>query len=142
MSSRIVLVLLFLLLPLTAGAGEIVNLTVRVQEVTPGQGEVEVTLYADEDGWMKNPFRVVRQPVGDTKWVDVLIPDLAPGDYAASVYYDADADGELDSGMFRIPKEPVGFSNDARGRFGPAKWKAARFALDGDLRITVNVVVP
>ncbi|MBT8058354.1 MAG: DUF2141 domain-containing protein [Gammaproteobacteria bacterium] len=140
MSYRFASVLLFLLLPLEASSEETANLTVRVQGVTPGQGEVEVTLFSDEESWMENAAHVLREPVGDEAWVDVLVPRLAPGDYAASVYYDQDGDGELDSGMFRIPKEPVGFSNDARGKFGPAKWDAARFTLDGDLLITVNVV--
>ncbi|MBT8065015.1 MAG: DUF2141 domain-containing protein, partial [Gammaproteobacteria bacterium] len=117
MSYRFASVLLFLLLPLEASSEETANLTVRVQGVTPGQGEVEVTLFSDEESWMENAAHVLREPVGDEAWVDVLVPRLAPGDYAASVYYDQDGDGELDSGMFRIPKEPVGFSNDARGKF-------------------------
>ena len=72
--------------------------------------------------------------------MDVIFDGLEPGTYGASVYYDLVNDGELDTGVFRIPKEPVGFSNNVKGSFGPAKWKKTRFELEQDLQIVVNLV--
>ena len=93
MSYRFASVLLCLLLPLEASSDETANLTVRVQGVTPGQGEVEVTLFSDEESWMENAAQVLREPVGDEAWVDVLVPGLAPGDYALDVTI-VDAEGQ------------------------------------------------
>ena len=51
---------------------------------------------------------------------------VPPGTYAVAVHHDEDGDGEMDTGLFGIPSEPHGFSNNARGRFGPPSWRAAR----------------
>ncbi len=61
----------------------------------------------------------------------VTFKDLPAGEYAISLFHDVDADGELDSGFMGIPKEPYGFSNNAPVRFGPAKWDAAKFTVNG-----------
>jgi len=122
------------------GADETATLTVTVTGVAPNQGHVVVTLFDDKENYLKEAQVVGREKVLDSDSVDVVFPDLAVGTYAASVYHDLDDDGEMDTGMFRIPSEPVGFSNNAKGRFGPAKWKKTRFELTEDSNITVQVV--
>lgn len=131
--------LFFLQLSILALADDSVSLTITVTGVTPGQGQVVVSLFEDEETYFKKPLKVLRQGVTDSDSVELLIEDLQAGDYAVSVFYDEDNDGELDTGMFRIPKEPVGSSNNARGKFGPPKWKNAQFDLDRDMRITIQV---
>ena len=54
---------------------------------------------------------------------------LPYGKYAIAVYHDKNVNGELDSNLLGIPKEAYGFSNNARGRFGPASWKDAHFEI-------------
>jgi uncharacterized protein (DUF2141 family) len=44
-------------------------------------------------------------------------------------YHDQNGNGEIDMRILGMPKEPVGVSNDARGRFGPPKFDAAKFTL-------------
>ena len=60
------------------------------------------------------------------------------GEYAVSCYHDRNGNGKLDKNTIGIPVEPYGFSNDARGSFGPPKYKKARFNHDGgDMTIEV-----
>ena len=47
--------------------------------------------------------------------------DLAPGRYAVRLYQDVNDNRQLDSGLFGIPSEPYGFSNNPKARFGPPK---------------------
>ena len=69
--------------------------------------------------------------------------DIASGDYALSVFHDENDNGELDSGFMGRPKEPIGASNDARGRFGPPKYKDARFEVDqAFVELTINLQQP
>ena len=56
-----------------------------------------------------------------------VIRDLAFGDYALSAFHDKNSNGELDSGLFGIPVEDYGFSNNARGNFGPPDYEDVRF---------------
>ena len=57
----------------------------------------------------------------------VVVPDVPPGRYASQVFHDRNGNGKIDRGLFGIPKEPVGFSNDAPTHMAPPKWNAAVF---------------
>jgi uncharacterized protein (DUF2141 family) len=140
MTLRNLMIFVLCLASTALGADDTLTLTVTVMGVTPNQGQVVVTLFDNEKNYMKKALIVGREEALDNDAVNVVFPGLTIGTYAASVYYDLDSDGELDTGMFRIPSEPVGFSNNARGRFGPAKWKQTSFQLTEDKNITVQVV--
>ncbi|WP_404368142.1 DUF2141 domain-containing protein [Sphingomonas sp. MMS24-J45] len=61
----------------------------------------------------------------------VTLTGLKPGRYAAQVFYDQNGNGKVDRALFGVPKEGVGFSNDAKIRLGPPKWEEAFFDYDG-----------
>ncbi len=44
-------------------------------------------------------------------------------------FHDVDSDGRLDTLPIGLPTEPYGFSNNARGTFGPPAWRQATFGL-------------
>lgn len=69
----------------------------------------------------------------------ITVTGLPPGDYAVQAYYDQNGNNKLDRGLFGIPKEGVGFSNDAPIRLSPPKWTDAVFSLVGDKRITLRL---
>ena len=108
------------------------DLILEVSGARSANGTVVATLFDSEDSFLRTPANEKRAPVSTDGTATVIFDDLAPGDYAISIFHDADADGELDTGLFGIPSEDVGFSNNARGRFGPAKWKAAQFSVGED----------
>ncbi len=67
--------------------------------------------------------------------------DALPHDtYAVRVFHDANGNETLDTDFFGRPTEAYGFSNDARGRFGPPDFEAAAFALQAD-SLTVAIAV-
>lgn len=57
----------------------------------------------------------------------VVIRGVPPGRYAAQGTQDENGNGEVDRGLLGIPKEGVGFSNDARIRLSPPKFEDAAF---------------
>ena len=62
------------------------------------------------------------------------------GEYAIVVIYDKNGNGKLDTGIFRIPKEKIGYSNNAKGKFGPASWNDTRFKVaDSDIRVNIQL---
>jgi uncharacterized protein (DUF2141 family) len=67
--------------------------------------------------------------------------NVSPGTYAVSVFHDENSNGRLDTNFMGIPREGVGASNDARGRFGPPKFSAAAFQHASgrtNLKISIN----
>lgn len=58
--------------------------------------------------------------------------DLPFGTYAIKLFHDRNDNGTLDTNLFGVPTEPYGFSNNARRRFGPPPFAAAKFAFTAD----------
>jgi uncharacterized protein (DUF2141 family) len=67
---------------------------------------------------------VAAVPGSVVTWV---VEDLPYGTYAASAFHDEDDDGDLDTNFVGAPKEPYGFSNDARARFSRPDFEEAAF---------------
>ncbi|MEM8822097.1 MAG: DUF2141 domain-containing protein [Pseudomonadota bacterium] len=68
----------------------------------------------------------------------VTVRGVPDGIYAVQAFHDEDGDGDLDRRGFR-PSEGLGFSNDARIRFGPPKFEEAAIRIQGDGRLTINM---
>ncbi len=65
---------------------------------------------------------------------------LPQGEYAVKVFHDENGNDDLDTRMFGIPKERYGFSNNAKGSFGPPEYSAAAFVLGSEKKqITINI---
>ena len=61
--------------------------------------------------------------------VTIRIDGVPPGTYAAQAFHDEDDNGRLNRSMLGLPKEAMGFSNDAPMRMGPPKFDAAAFEI-------------
>ncbi len=116
-------------------------LTLVIKRVSVAEGDMMVALFRNADAWRSNAFeRGVDAPV-TTPDTTVTFADLEPGEYAVKVYHDEDGDGALNTGLFGVPSEPYGFSNNAQGRFGPASYDDARFTLEaGDTRHVIRLI--
>jgi uncharacterized protein (DUF2141 family) len=68
----------------------------------------------------------------------VLIADLPPGKYAVAAYVDKNRTGRQAKNFLGVPKEIYGFSNNARGMFGPPDFTAAAFEI-GENAVTKSI---
>jgi uncharacterized protein (DUF2141 family) len=59
--------------------------------------------------------------------VTVVLRNVPPGHYAVQAFHDANANHDLDQNFIGIPKEGIGFSNDAMPRLMRPKFKVAAF---------------
>ena len=101
------------------------KLTLTVTDIANHKGNLMIAVH-DEAGYDGQPVTATMKPVsGDT--ASATFEDLAPGQYAIKLFHDVDGDGEMDTNPFGLPTEPYGFSNNAKGQFGPAKWADAKF---------------
>jgi uncharacterized protein (DUF2141 family) len=72
---------------------------------------------------------------------DCVFEDVSPGEYAVAAFHDENANNDLDRGLFGIPTEGTGASNDARGFMGPPRYDDARFQYPDvrEHRITIRI---
>ena len=129
---------LFFLFPFLATA----QLTVEIPNLESPTGYLFLAVYDSENTFMNAEAAVKREiiPINGPEFAYV-IPDLPPGEYAIAVFHDSNGNKKLDKNFLGIPKEGYGFSNDARGRFGPPSFKAASFLVYTEalaIRIQLN----
>lgn len=102
------------------------TIEVEINNFETDEGIALVGLYNAEDAFLKKEYKGHQATIdGDKATVEFTnIPD---GTYAISVFHDEDEDGELSTNFIGIPNEAYGASNNAPSRFGPPKWKDAKF---------------
>jgi uncharacterized protein (DUF2141 family) len=114
--------------PRPPGTGRV---QVAVTGVASAEGQVLIALFLDERGWPddeKQAFAATALPIHEGQ-AEARFEDVPAGPFAVSVFHDKNRDRKLDTGLFGIPTEDYGFSRDARGTFGPPRFKDARLEL-------------
>jgi uncharacterized protein (DUF2141 family) len=121
-------VLLALLAPLVVGATAPPggSIEVAVSNVTTAQGRIHVDI-CSRPLFLTGDCTYSAEAPAKIGTTVVIVPDVPPGRYASQVFHDRNGNGKIDRGLFGIPKEPVGFSNDAPTHMAPPKWDAAVF---------------
>ena len=132
---------LLLMSPAFAG-----TVTVEVRNIER-KGEMHLAIYDDADvfendngekgGATKGIVEGVIEEVGaGTATYSFELPN---GTYAIGIFIDTNYNNEMDRNFFGVPKEQYGFSNDAKGSFGPPSFKDASFTVSGDMQLEINL---
>lgn len=113
----------------------------QITDIPELKGEIRIAIFDSEESYdkKKEPVHaiVLAADSNSITWSDEQLPY---GEYAIAVYHDKNQNGELDTNILGIPKESYGFSNDARGKFGPASWNDAHFEVKSETVIhTISV---
>ncbi|MDX1733968.1 MAG: DUF2141 domain-containing protein [Halioglobus sp.] len=108
-------------------------LVLEVAGLTQAQGNLFVAVYDSGDTWLgDDAVFVTRVDIQGALDGDFVVHEirLPPGEYAFTVFYDVNGNGDLDTNFIGIPKEPLAVSNNVKPRFGPPKYDKARFRLE------------
>lgn len=104
------------------------DLTLVFPALQPG-GQVSVAIFQSGADWKSRSrpaWAGIRRVEGQQLSLEL---DLPSGVYGVMAYHDRNSNGRLDTLPIGLPTEPYGFSNNARGTFGPPTWSAANFTL-------------
>jgi uncharacterized protein (DUF2141 family) len=111
-------------------------LKVVVRHATDGKGLVYVSLFDNENDFLRRPRQVLSCTPKDGT-CSVSFTFLPSGAHAVAAYQDVNGNRKLDRNFIGIPKEPSAMSNDAKGKYGPPKWRDAKFQLQPEISITL-----
>lgn len=107
-----------------AGMAHAADLTVEVAGLQDANGKLLVAVFDSADTFLKQPVRTAAADA-QSGAVRLVIAGLPAGDYALSIFKDANGNGKLDRNRLGMPIEPYGFSNDAAGSYGPPSYQAS-----------------
>jgi uncharacterized protein (DUF2141 family) len=112
-------------------------LHVIIKDIQPGKGNINVAVFGSKNDFLKRPVLAQTQKArAGTLEFSFAIP---PGEYAIAAYQDLNENQKLDAGIFHIPKEPYGFSNNYRPGMSPPKYEGCRIQVAGDGTCTIHL---
>ena len=114
----------------------------EVQNIKPSQGSIKVAIFGTEDEFLVDDKAIQGHSVvaNNSDKLTITLKDLPFGTYAIAIYQDLNDNGKLDTNLFGVPKEPYGFSNNARSKWGPPKYEIAKFELNEKV-LKINAAV-
>ena len=109
------------------------SLTIEISSLRNNSGEVLLELN-DENGKMIKGFS---EKIVDKKCV-IMVENIKPGKYAFRYFHDENKDKKLSTNILGIPKEGFGFSNNAKGKFGPPAFDKMVFEIKKDTTVKLT----
>jgi uncharacterized protein (DUF2141 family) len=98
------------------------TLTVEIEQLRNNKGKLLLELNTDKEEVIKGFTGAI-----EAKKSVIVIKDLKPGKYAFKYFHDENNDEKLNTNFVGIPKEGYGFSNNAKGTFGPPSFEKTVF---------------
>jgi len=117
------------------------SVELKIHGVTELKGNLMIAIYKSADKFPKfgkGDINVVHKV--QTKISSIHISDLEVGTtYALAVFHDVNENKFLDKNFLGMPEEKYGFSNDARGTFGPPYYREASFTVSNQHKLSVTI---
>ena len=111
------------------------SLTLTFSGIKKPIGQLMVALN-DVEGKMIQGYQVPVTKTGDLVYT---IKNIKPGKYTMAVFHDINMDEKLNTNMLGIPTEPYGFSNNARGTFGPPSLADQTFSVSSETKMSITL---
>jgi len=111
------------------------TLTVNISGLKNTKGSIVLELCNSNDEVVAGVVQEIKSPQ-----CILTIKNLADGEYSFRYFHDENRNSELDTRCFVIPREGFGFSNNAKGKFGPPDHEETIFKITGDTTVNVKPV--
>lgn len=118
------------------------TLTVEVKSLRNTKGSLYFSLFKSETGFPdKHENAIQKGKLEGLKSMSAtyVFKNIPDGTYGVVIFHDENNDGEMKANALGIPLEGTAVSNDAKGTFGPPKYKDAKFTLGGDKKIVITM---
>lgn len=122
-----------------AQTGTIILNVTQIQ--TDKGGEISAGIFV-----RKNFPKVGKQLVGQEKSVtgksmQLIFENVPVGEYGVVAFQDIDKNKDLKTNFVGLPKEPIGFSNDAKIKFGPPDFDDAKVKVEAGKTLTLTIIL-
>lgn len=118
------------------------TITVDVSGLRNMKGTLYFTLFKSEQGFpdkYENAIQKGKLEKLSATSATFSFSNVPAGTYAVAVFHDENNDGEMKTNALGIPLEGTAVSNNAKGTFGPPKFKDAKFQLTASKKISITM---
>ena len=114
------------------------SVTLDISITKFNKGSILIALYESEESYMKESYKSADVLVKNNK-AKFIFHSIKKGVYAFSFFHDLNNNKKLDTNFLGIPKEPYGFSNNKKGRFGPPKFNEASLEINKNSYYKISI---
>lgn len=114
------------------------SVTLDISITKFNKGSILIALYESEESYMKESYKSADVLVKNNK-AKFIFHSIKKGVYAFSLFHDLNDNKKLDTNFLGIPKEPYGFSNNKKGRFGPPKFNEASLEINKNSYYKISI---
>ncbi|MGB1169890.1 MAG: DUF2141 domain-containing protein [Flavobacteriaceae bacterium] len=114
------------------------SVTLDISITKFNKGSILIALYESEESYMKESYKSADVLVKNNK-AKFIFHSIKKGVYAFSLFHDLNNNKKLDTNFLGIPKEPYGFSNNKKGRFGPPKFNEASLEINKNSYYKISI---
>lgn len=111
------------------------TLTIEIHELRSSNGQILLQVYDETQNSVRGETGIIE----NNKSL-IVINDLKKAKYAFRYFHDENDNNELETNWMGIPTEGFGFSNNAKGTFGPPSFKKWLFDLSGNMKMTCSPI--
>ena len=104
------------------------TIEVEIINFSSDKGVAQIGLFNNEVSFLGKVYERKVVKIKDQKAV-AIFDNIPEGTYAISVFHDENEDKKLNT-FLGIPTENYAASNNAPSKFGPPKWKDAKFEVN------------
>jgi uncharacterized protein (DUF2141 family) len=106
------------------------KLSIEIKNLQNNEGQIHLYVF-DED---QNKIAEKTEGIEHNECT-IIIDNLSSGQYAFKYFHDENNNDKVDCNWMKIPNEGYGFSNNARGKFGPPPFEQWLFEINDDKKI-------
>ena len=132
--------ILLLLLAYINGKAQTSKVIVQVENVNVKKGgDVSTGIFVEKNFLKigKQTYSKVLAVTGNT--IEIIYDNIPAGEYAFVAFQDVDRNDQLQTNFIGYPKEPVGFSNNARIVFGPPSFNDAKVKVEDGKTVRISI---
>jgi len=110
-------------------SSDIGTLQLQIQNIEHLKGTLMIALFKGQENFLNDEaaYRTATIKVGTDKMGTTTLADLPYGEnYTIAIFHDVNDNGKMDKNFVGVPKEPYGFSNNAKSKWGPPKYWSAQ----------------
>ena len=115
------------------------HLVVEIEGANPATGTVEISLFKNDEFFMKEAYLQNSGAVKETGTFMALFNKLDEGEYAVVVVHDANDNQKLDSGFLGFGGESYAYSNNAKPWFGRPDFEDIAVKVSGPTHISISL---
>lgn len=120
------------------------TISVIIENIKNDKGQIRACLFNKKEGFPDKPekaYKIIKKDISKKNNMIIEFNRLYYQEYAIAVLHDEDGNNKMKTGIFGIPQEDCGVSNNVKGQFGPPKFKDAKIKLNSkniSIKIRMN----